>query len=93
MRGPHSLAWVFCIMQGNPPLKFGKYEAKQSFLNLWTLVFAVLIAAATWAIVAIPPLMEAEGGTVALLAGLLTVILRAVIEWLRDNSQRRLPPE
>ena len=78
------------FMQGNPPLKFGKYEAKQSFLNVWTLVFAILIAAASWAIVAIPPLMEDQGGTVALFAGLLVVVLRAAIEWMRDNSEKRL---
>jgi tetrahydromethanopterin S-methyltransferase subunit E len=81
----------FFIMQGNPPLKFGKYEAKQSVLNIWTLVFAVLVAAASWAIVTIPPLMEEQGGTVALFAGLLVVILRVVIEWLRDNSTKGLP--
>ena len=75
-------------MKGNPPLKFGVYEAKASF-DATTLWWALGMALASWGISYIVPLLEDSGETAAAFGAALAIILRILIEWMRDNTGKR----
>lgn len=75
-------------MNGNPPRKFGKYEARQvtSTKTLW---LALAAAVVSWGISYVVPMLEAYGETAAAFGAILAVVLRILAEWCRDNTEQR----
>ena len=73
-------------MQGNKPLRFGKYETKKTFD--WK---TLIIAAGPIILTVALPWLEAQDtgtGTIIAIAAGIGVATRAVIEWLEDNSDQ-----
>ena len=77
------------IIQGNKPLRFGRYETLKTF-DWKTLVIALGPIVIT---VLIPWLesMDTGTGTMIAIAAGIGVVTRAILEWLEDNRMRKLP--
>ena len=74
-------------MNGNPPRKFGAYEARQVTSGR-TLCWALVAALVGVGINYLVPYLEGSGETAAAIGAVLAVVLRIISEWLRDNSEK-----
>jgi hypothetical protein len=78
-------------LQGNRPLRFGRYEIRKTFD--WK---TVLIALGPILLTVLLPWLESLDtgtGTMIAVAAAIGVVIRAIIEWLEDNSLYRIPSE
>jgi len=75
-------------MQGNPPLKFGKFETRKTFD--WK---TVIIATGPIVLTVLLPWLESQDtgtGAMIAIAAAIGVATRAIIEWLEDNTEQRV---
>jgi len=79
------------MLQGNKPLRYGRFELRKT-LDWKTVVLAL----ATISLSLLVPFLESLDtgtGTMVAVSALIAVVVRAIIEWLEDNSRMTLPPE
>jgi hypothetical protein len=76
---------MYQLRRGSKPLKFGRTEKAVS-LNWASLLTSLVVTLLTWAGVELLPQLENYGGTVALIAGIVSQVIPIVVAFLRNNK-------